>query len=71
MTNTSTVERPSFVKDKHLEYLDALRESGITNMYGAGPYVQKAFRMSRDHATSTVAYWMRTFANRHPERTRA
>ena len=33
------VERPAFVEDKHLTYLDKLRESGVTNMYGARPYL--------------------------------
>ena len=59
-------DRPSHVKDKHLEYLDALRESGITNMYGTAPYVQRAFRMSADKAHATLICWMQTFTERHP-----
>lgn len=65
----SEIERPDFVKDKHLEYLDDLRDSGITNMYGAPPYVQRAFRMSREKAVATVSYWMKTFSTRHAKRT--
>lgn len=61
----SEVERPAFVKEKHLVFLDRLRESGVTNMYGASPYVQAAFRMSREKATATLSYWMRTFSARH------
>ena len=62
------VERPAYVKDRHLEYLDALRESGITNMYGAAPYVKDAFkRLSAEQARGVLVYWMRTFAARHPE----
>lgn len=65
MAETKTIERPSFVKDKHLEYLDVLRETGVTNMYGARPWVQKAFRLSEEKAGKILVYWMRTFAKRH------
>lgn len=49
-----------------LEYLDGLRESGVTNMYGASPYLQGAFgdldvRQARD----VLGFWMETFAERH------
>ena len=36
-------ERPKFITEEHLEYLDELRESGITNMYGARPYLINEF----------------------------
>lgn len=29
--------------NKYFDYLDALRESGVTNMYGAVPYLQQEF----------------------------
>lgn len=32
------------------EYLDALRESGVTNMYGAGVYIERDFGMEREEA---------------------
>jgi len=36
MTRTNEkIPQPCFVEDKHLQYLDALRESGATNMFGA------------------------------------
>jgi hypothetical protein len=63
--NTTEIERPSFVKEKHLLYLDTLRESGVTNMYGAASYVMQAFNMPREKAVSTLSYWMKTFASRH------
>ncbi len=28
---------------KYFEYLERLRRSGVTNMYGATPYLQRAF----------------------------
>lgn len=61
------VVRPSFVKNKHLVFLDELRKSGVTNMFGSAPYVQAAFRMPREKASATVAYWIQTFEQRHPE----
>lgn len=39
MATQETMERPEGLTDDHLEYLDELRESGVTNMFGARPYV--------------------------------
>lgn len=61
---TST-EKPEHLTDKHLEYLDALRASGITNMYGARPYLMNAFRnLEREEAGEILQYWMDTFTER-------
>ena len=54
-------------QDEVNEYLDNLRESGVTNMYGAGPYVQEAFGLDRREAGKMVQEWMRTFSQRHPK----
>jgi hypothetical protein len=36
---------------KYFDYLDRLRDSGVTNMYGATPYLQRKFpELSFDHA---------------------
>lgn len=48
-----------------LEFLDELRESGVTNMFGAGPYVQEEFGVDRREARGIVLYWMETFEERH------
>lgn len=62
-------DRPDFVTDEHLEYLDALRESGATNMFGAGAYLQREFHELADRSKSSKAlsYWMHTFGQRHPK----
>ena len=61
------IERPDFVSDEHLEFLDSLRESGVTNMYGATPYLEEAFDdLKRGEATKVLGYWMKTFTQRHP-----
>lgn len=50
-------------------YLDALRESGITNMYGASPFLQKAMRIKdRDFGVKILSSWMKTFSrDKSPE----
>ena len=54
-------------KEKIFEYLDRLRESGVTNMFGAGPYVEGAFGLGRNEAGELVGEWMATFEDRHKE----
>ena len=61
------IERPGIVRDVHLIFLDNLRKSGQTNMFGAGPYIQQTFGVDRDQAKQIVIYWMETFSDRHPE----
>lgn len=54
--------RPDGVQDCHLEYLDELRESGVTNMLGAGPYLMDAFdELDQKTASMILAYWMKSF----------
>jgi hypothetical protein len=53
--------RPQIVETEHLEYLDGLRESGVTNMYGAGSYVAEKFALSRSDAREVLQYWMKSF----------
>ena len=47
---------------KCFSYLDNLRVSGITNMYGARPYLAKAMRLSDDDARIVLHDWLRTFS---------
>lgn len=61
----SATERPSIVEDRHLTYLDALRESGTANMFGAGPYVQRRFGITADDASAILSYWMDSVSERH------
>jgi hypothetical protein len=50
---------------EYFEYLDILRESGETNMFGAGPYLQEEFALTRCEARQVLSEWMQTFAERH------
>ena len=45
-------KKPKIVTDKHIKYLDGLRESGATNMFGADSYVQKEFGISEKNPES-------------------
>lgn len=63
------IERPEFVKEEHLQYLDDLRESGITNMFGARPYLMEDFsELKQSEAGQILTYWMQTFSDRHPQK---
>jgi len=52
-------------KEEMFKYLDTLRESGETNMYGAGPYLREAFGLDRNESYTVLQEWMDTFAERH------
>jgi hypothetical protein len=48
-------------KQEYFEYLEMLRESGETNMFGASPYLQQAFGLSRYEAKDVLLEWMKTY----------
>jgi hypothetical protein len=54
------------------EYLDDLRESGATNMFGARSYIMDEFGMSgreeEREAMDLLLKWMKTFGERHPRK---
>lgn len=39
-------------------FLDNLRESGVTNMFGAGQYVEEAFSIGKTEARKFLSGWM-------------
>ncbi len=52
---------------EHLEYLDELRDSGDTNMFGAIPYLMEEFpKLSKKDAGIILTYWFQTFLDRNP-----
>ena len=64
-----TIKASDFLKGKNLEqacfeYLDALRTSGVTNMFGASPYLEAEFNMDKASARKMLAKWMATFGER-------
>ena len=63
---TDKIDRPEIVEDEHLLYLDELRDSAVTNMWGAGDYLQSEFVVGRREATTILTYWIKSFEERHP-----
>lgn len=56
------MKRLEFIEDGHLEFLDDLRESGETNMFGASRYLADNYPdLSRNESRQVVSYWMETF----------
>ena len=56
--------RPDYVTDEHLEYLDELRESSVTNMFGARVYLLEEFdALEEKEAGKILTYWMESFGN--------
>ena len=51
--------------DVYLNYLDDLRQSGDTNMFGAAPYLTAVFDLEASAARAILLYWMQTFSTRH------
>ena len=46
---------------KIFNYLNDLRDSGITNMWGASPYVAEEFEMEASDASKVTIKWMSNF----------
>src|SRR5690606_23952199 len=46
---------------EYFEYLDDLRDSGATNMFGAAPYLAGSFDLRTGEARSILSMWMNTF----------
>jgi hypothetical protein len=56
------------VPEEYLLFLDDLRDSGATNMFGAAPYLQEMFpELGRREARNVLSHWMRTFGERHAD----
>ncbi|MBU1026416.1 MAG: hypothetical protein KKA31_01655 [Candidatus Margulisbacteria bacterium] len=59
------MKKPKELTEEHLVFLDGLRGSGITNMFGARPYLMKRFKkLNSTQANEILIYWMDTFAER-------
>jgi len=40
------------------DFLEGLRVSGITNMFGATPYIMEEFDLEKRHARELLTKWM-------------
>jgi hypothetical protein len=44
-----------------LEYLNILRDSGVTNMFGATPYIEAEFGLDKKKSRHLLSLWMYNF----------
>jgi hypothetical protein len=59
--NESSVDKTSDQDRIYYDFLLTLRDSGKTNMFGAAPYLQKEFDLSKSEARKVLAEWMKRF----------
>ena len=48
--------------EKYFEYLVELRDSGVTNMFGARPYLMAAFDLDAKTASHVLTQWIKSFS---------
>lgn len=46
-------------KEEMFQYLEALRASGVINMWGAGEYLQRDFDLKKNEARDVLLEWMK------------
>ena len=49
------------MRKTHKIFLDKLRDSGVVNMYGATPYLQRKFKLEKKEAMSILKEWMDSY----------
>jgi hypothetical protein len=49
---------------EHKDFLNALRDSGVTNMFGAASYLQREFGITSQKAKTILLEWMMSFNDR-------
>lgn len=49
------------VTEEQRVYLNELRRSGVTNMFGAGAYLESAFGLDKLKARAVLTSWMKAF----------
>ena len=47
--------------NKYWIYLENLRRSGVTNMFGAVPYIMLEFGVTKQEAHTILADWMKNY----------
>ena len=47
--------------NKYWIYLENLRKSGVTNMFGATPYLMEEFDLDRKEASEILSDWMHNY----------
>ena len=52
------------VYKKYFDYLEALRQTGVTNMFGAAPYLVEMFGVDKKEARTILMKWMETYGKK-------
>jgi len=52
-------------KERYFLFLDEVRNSGSINMFGAAPYLEDMFGLTRYEAKDILIEWMQTYSTRH------
>lgn len=56
------VTRPEIVRDEHIDFLNQLRGSGVTNILKAASHLIKAYpELENKEAVKVLIYWTKTF----------
>jgi hypothetical protein len=58
---TKEIRKTTKDEKEVLEYLNVLRNSGVTNMFGAAPYVQAEFGVDKKESHRLLSLWMDNF----------
>jgi hypothetical protein len=56
-----TTRATTSIEKEAMTFLNGLRESGITNMFGASPYVDEMFNTGAAEAKRILVLWMANF----------
>ena len=46
--------------NEYFAFLDSLRETGVTNMFGAAPYLVEVYDMDKRKARDVLLSWMQS-----------
>ncbi len=57
----ATLRKTTEQEKKVFLYLNRLRERGSTNMYGAAPYIEGSFGISKEESRKLLITWMKAF----------
>ena len=49
-------------KEDVFDFLENLRDSGVTNMFGAPPYLQREFGFQEAESRAWLSVWMKSFS---------
>ncbi len=60
-TTAGDYMKQSILTQEHSDYLLALRDSGVVNMWGAAPYIEEQFDLSRQEAKAILIEWINSF----------